>query len=295
MKLFFKRSLSVSLLMVGIAPMCWSQSPSESAALRDALTFHASFDQSTDADVAGGDSALWHAPEIEQRSSAKKGLPAGGRVVHEPDNGRFGGALRFTASEGPMVFYRAPGNIPMPRKDWSGTVCFWLRTDPKNDLREGFCDPIQITSKKWDDAAMFVEFEKRAAGIPFRLGVYADHAVWNPTGRKFENIPPSERPLITVERPPFAADQWVHVAIVFEHFNSEQPNGVAALFLNGTSMGAISPRTQNFTWDPDQSAIMLGLGYVGRMDDLAVFHRALSGAEILSIATSDKGIAAIAK
>jgi len=283
------------LILVTMAPVCRSQSPSEANALREALTFHASFDQSIDADAAGGDSALWHAPEIEQRAGAKKGLPPGGRVVHEPDTGRFGGALRFTASEGPMVFFRASGNIPMPRKDWSGTVSFWLKTDPANDLREGFCDPIQITSKKWDDAAMFVEFEKRATGIPFRLGVYADHAVWNPTGRKFESIPPAERPLITVQRPPFAADRWVHVAFVFEHFNSDEPNGAVTLFLDGKPMGNLTPRTQTFTWDPNQSAIMLGLGYVGHMDDLAIFHRALTGSEILSIATSNEGIAALTK
>lgn len=250
------------------------------AALRKPLTFASSFDQGTDADFALGEPALWNAPAMDQRDDAAKGLPPGGEVTLEPRSGRFGGALRFKKYTGPMAFYKAEKNFPMPDDVWEGTISFWLSTDPQAELADGFCDPIQLTSKQWDDAAIFVEFEKRAAGVPFRLGVYADKDVWNPTLRKFEDIPPAERPLAAVEKPPFAKGKWTHVAIVFTNFNTNKPNGVATLYLDGKKAGEIAGRTQTFTWDSKKADLMLGLNYVGLLDELAMFNRALSADEI---------------
>jgi len=226
-----------------------------------------------------------------------KGLPPGGEVTWEDKGGRYGGALRFKKSTGPMVFYKAEGNFPRfaagTRNDagTSGTVSFWLSTDPAGDLPEGFCDPLQVTSKQWDDAAFFVEFEKRPQGIPFRLGVYADKPVWNPKGRKFEDIPFAEKPLCAVDKPPFAAGKWTHVAFTFARFNTDKPDGLATLYLDGKSAGEILARTQTFTWDPQGAAVMLGLGYIGRMDDLALFSRALSSAEIAQLFALQRGVA----
>jgi hypothetical protein len=192
-----------------------------------------------------------------------------------------------------MVFYRAAKNFPELQNGWSATVMFWLKADPPGELKEGFCDPIQITSKQWDDAAMFVEFEKRATGIPFRLGVYADKPVWNPTNRKFEDIPPAERPLVAVEKPPFEKGKWTHVAFTLTQFNSGKPEGVAKLYLDGKPAGQLSPRNQLFTWDVEKSAIMLGLGYIGSMDDLAIFDRSLTAEEIASAVQLPGGIASL--
>ena len=262
--------------------------------LRKSLVFHASFDRGVDADLAKGDGKLWSAPAMNKRDAATAGVPASGEVRREQDGGRFGGALRFGKSAGPMVFYKAEGNFPTPRAapagEWSATASFWLSTEPAKDLPDGFCDPLQITSKKWDDAAIFVEFEKRPAGIPFRLGVYADTPVWNPTGRKWETIPQAEKPLTAVEKTPFAAGKWTHVVLTVAHFNSGKADGVCELYLDGQPAGSISPRTQTFTWDPAKSAIMLGLGYIGLMDDLATFNRALTKEEVGTLYKLNRGV-----
>ena len=230
---------------------------------------------------------------MNKRDAATKGLPTTGEVSLETDQGRFGGSIRFRKSAGPMVFFKADGNFPVPAKNHAGTVSFWLSTDPATDLPDGYCDPLQVTSKQWDDASFFVEFEKRPTGIPFRLGVYADRPVWNPTGRKFEDIPPAERPLVTVERPPFAAGQWTHVAFTYSNFNSSKADGVALLYLNGKPAGSISSRTQTFTWDTSRAAIMLGLGYIGRMDDLAIFDKPLSPDEIAALFALPQGVTSL--
>ncbi len=255
-----------------------------------ALSFHASFDSGPDADFARGDRAIWQAATMNKREEATRGLPPGGEVKLDPKAGRFGGAIRFGKSKGPMVFFKAENNFTMPSPNWSGTVSFWLKTDFATELVDGFCDPVQITSKQWDDASMFVEFEKRAAGIPFRLGVYADKTVWNPTGRNFADIPPVERPLATVEKSPFASGNWTHVAFAFEKFNTSKPDGTASLYLDGKKVGEIGARTQTFTWDPARASVMLGLNYVGMMDDLALFDRALTQQEVSHLFGLKRGV-----
>ena len=178
-------------------------------------------------------------------------------------------------------------------KNWNGSVSFWLSVDPATELDPGFCDPVQITPRAWNDAAFFVEFEKRPESIPFRLGVYADLAVWNPKNRKFEEIPAEERPLVTVEKPPFARGKWTHVVFTFERFNTGQPDGQARLYLDGRAAGDLSPRLQTFTWDADRTAVALGLSYIGLLDELSLFSRALSPTEVEALHGLAGGVPAL--
>lgn len=169
-------------------------------------------------------------------------------------------------------------------------MSFWLSVDPAADLETGFCDPIQITPRAWNDAAFFVEFEKRAEGIPFRLGVYPDFKIWNPTNRKWEDIPMQEKPLTTVPKPPFSRGKWTHVVFTFDRFNTSRDDGVAHLYLDGLPAAVLDPRRQTFTWDEEKSLIMLGLGYIGLWDELAVFNRALTPAEVAHLHRLKNGV-----
>lgn len=259
-------------------------------ALRESLVFHASFDGTPDAVKAAGDPKLYSAPAFRQRDAARPGLPASGEITIARGSGRFGDALRFTRRKSPVVFFKGARNVPFERTNWSGTVSFWLSVDPGTELETGFCDPVQITANAWNDAAFFVEFEKRLGSIPFRLGVYADPAVWNPHNRKIAEIPTEERPLVSVNAPPFAAGKWTHVAFTFENFNSGRPDGVARLYLDGSPRGALTPRLQTFTWDTEKVAIALGLGYIGMLDELSVFNRALDVGEIRTLHALATGV-----
>ena len=191
-----------------------------------------------------------------------------------------------------MVFFSADRNVAYRDRDWSGTVSFWLKVSPSDDLEPGYCDPIQITPRDWNDAAFFVEFEKKKDSIPFRLGAYADFKVWNPRNRDWNTIPAEEKPLLTIERPPFTGERWTHVAFTFSNFNTGRPDGVATLYLNGERQGEVSSRQQTFTWDPSKALVMLGLSYVGFWDELAIFNRALTPSEIGLLHRLDRGLAA---
>jgi hypothetical protein len=262
---------------------------------REALTFHASFDGKVAAGRAAGNADLRWAPSMKERQQAAAGLPPSGEVQHATGAGRFGDALRFTKRRAPLVFFDADRNMSYASSNWSGTVSFWLRVDPQRELEPGFCDPVQITPRAWNDAAFFVEFEKRPESIPFRLGVYADLQVWNPAGRKFEDIPASERPLVTVPDPPFSGQQWTHVVFTFERFNTGKPDGIARLYLNGEARGALAGRQQTFTWDTRQAMIGLGLNYIGLLDELSIFSRALTPAEVTELYRLPGGVSALAR
>ncbi len=251
--------------------------------LADALTFHAGFDGSTDAAFARGDRRLYSAPNMKHPRVGQPGLPASGVVSIASGQGRFGDALRFHQKASEMVFYQALDNMAYRSNQWSGSVSLWLRVNPAAELAPGFCDPIQITPRDWNDAAFFVEFEKKTNSIPFRLGAYADFKVWNPQNRDWGKIPMEEKPLVHIENPPFDGQRWTHVVFTFENFNTGRPDGVAKLYLDGKLSGHVSPRVQTFTWDPSKTLIMLGLSYAGLYDELAIFDRALTAAEIAAL------------
>ena len=287
--------MAVLAVSCGGAALAFGSAPAQTPApeaLRQGLTFHASFDGGATAAHAGGDPSLYSAPSMRERQAATPGLPQGGEVRHVAGAGRFGDALRFTQRKAPFVFFRGKGNMPHRGADWSGTVSFWLQVDPQRELETGFCDPVQITPRAWNDAAFFVEFEKRAEGIPFRLGVYADLDVWNPKKRRFEDIPAQERPLVTVAETPFSGTRWTHVVFTFERFNTGADDGVATLYLDGERRGTLAPRRQTFTWDED-AYIGLGLNYVGMLDELSIYDRALPAAEVAALHRLERGVTAL--
>jgi hypothetical protein len=262
------------------------------ADLKSAITFHASFDETENADFARGDRQLFNAPDMKKAGVA--GLPASGYVTRAP-NGKFGSGLRFNKKTSEAVHFRADRNVAYTTTNWSGSVSVWLSLTPDEDLEPGYTDPIQITSKQWDDAAFFIEFTKDEKPREFRLGAYADKKVWNPTGRDWNSIPFSEKPLIKVERPPFKRTEWTHIVWTFSNYNTGQTNGVTTLYLNGESRGSLTPREQTFTWKIDEAKVFLGLSYIGGLDELTLFNRALTAVEVKEVNKLPKGVSGLVR
>ncbi len=250
-------------------------------ALGEALTFHASFDKSADADFARGDRRL-HTSATGKIEDGKAGLARDDVTVRE-GKGRHGGALYFGKKGKPVVFFRAEKNVAYRRKDWSGTVSFWLSLDPDKDLEPGYCDPIQITDRKWNDRAFFVDFTRDDKPRHFRLGVFADFKTWNPKELKWEEFPESDRPMVVVKRTPFGRGEWTHVVMTFSGFNRAGKAGEASLYLNGELQGKLEGKPQIFSWEPAKTAVMLGLSYIGLFDDLAIFNRRLNPDEVRAL------------
>jgi hypothetical protein len=242
------------------------------AALSKALVLHASFDGSADSQVQQGDGKVYTTESLAR----KQWTPGIDRadVTIAKGAGVFGDCIRF-ADKSPKVICYKGEVLPKYHRTIDGTVCFWMRLDPDKDLKPGFCDPIQITEKAWNDAAMFVDFDK---DLPrdFRLGVFSDLKFWNPENTPWEKWPIDKRPMVTVKQPGFSNEKWKHVAFSFQGINApENQPARASLYLDGKLQGTLEG-PMKFTWDPTKTAIMIGIEYIGDMDELMIFDKPLS-------------------
>jgi len=262
----------------------------EHALLGEALTFHASFDEGPEADFARGDPILYTAPSWDESDQAQPGL-GNPDVEIVPDLGRFGGALSFNRRNTAAIFYRAEEKVAYSEADWSGTVSFWLSLTPSEDLEPGYCDPIQITDQTYNDAAIWVDFTN-ANPRQFRLGVFGDLEAWNPEELSSDEHPGFEMKLVVVDEPPFRRGEWTHVVISYSGLSSAS-GGTARLYLDGNLQGVIEDIREPFSWDLPRAQIRIGVNYVGLFDELALFDRPLTEAEVLTLHQLEEGVASL--
>jgi hypothetical protein len=258
----------------------------EPVKLTEGLTFLAAFDGSADATFALGDRKVYHAKNLNLKDPVA-GLPSD--VVQLVQEGKYGGCLKFGKRSERFTFYRGEKNVAYNPTALNGTVSLWMKLDPQKELEPGFVDPLQITDKAWNDSCLFLDFTKDDSPRHFRLGVFSDYKYWNPQDTPWDNIAVKDRPMIVTEKPTFSADRWTHVAFVWRKFNT--PSSSAELYLDGKSIGTFN-KPQQFTWDPSKLAIIPGIYYSGLMDELAIWNRALSAAEIQVLNSDTAGLKA---
>jgi hypothetical protein len=262
------------------------------SALRQALTFYASFDGRLDADFALGDARLYSAPSRGTRDQEKAGAPGGVQLA--PGAGRHGDALRLHVGSKPLVYFKGGRNMPYQAENWSGTISFWMSLDPDEDLAPGYSDPLLITPRSWDDASLFVDFTRDDVPRRFRFAAFADKAAWNPEGREWDDVPVAERPMIEIVRPPFGRGRWTHVVMAFQRFNTGRPDGRLAGYLDGEPAGTLEGRRQTYTWTPDEDVLIaLGIQYIGLIDELSIFNRALSHDDVRELHRLPEGIRSV--
>ena len=231
------------------------------------VVFHATFNHSLNAEKSPADPRLHSAADY--KSTAQPGLD-GTSVVWEK------GALHFTKKNDRAVFFPAKGISSR-----QGTLSFFLQLDPNQDLAPGFADPLQLTDLAYNDMAIWVDFTKDDRPRHFRLGVFGSLKAWNPN-----NLPPDTNPafnqrLVIVKQPPFVRGQWTHVVVTYVGLGTG--GGEAKLYLDGNLQGTSSRVKEPFAWDPAKVALRLGVGYVGWMDEVAIYGRPLTAAEIQAI------------
>lgn len=257
--------------------------------LKNSLTFFSSFDEGFEAEFSAGDPQFYVAQSWEERQTSRELYIGGNHLKIQQDEGRYGDALWIENADQPVYFYQGKDNINYSERNWEGTVSFWLRLTPDEDLAEGYSDPIQLTDSAWNDGALYVDFTTKSPRT-FRFAFFAEREIWDPQLRDWEEIPVEERPMVEVAEQIFSRDQWVHVAFSFRNFNSGEKNGEVDCYINGEYYDTLSDREQTLIWDIDSAAIWLGYNYTGYFDELALFNRALSSEEIQYIYSLSNGI-----
>ncbi len=262
---------------------------SQKKKLKEHVLFYSSFDGKTSADLAFGDAKLYTAESYKKAANAKIGLNDP-NVILAKNKGLTGDALHFKKAKTSAIFYKAYKNVGYNNKSWSGTISFWLKLDPNKDLAPGYCDPICITDVRYNDAAMWVDFTDHDPR-QFRLGAMGDLDVWNPKNE--DNEIAWKKRTVTVKQSPFQSRKWTHIAIIFSKVNTTE--STFKLYLNGKFKGVVKDINDPFTWDAEKGKIMLGLGYIGMMDELAVFDKPLNQEEVTAVYELKNGIKTLFK
>ena len=96
--------------------------------------------------------------------------------------------------------------------------------------------------------------------------------------------------MVQVERAPFSRARWTHVVFTVEGMNSEEPGRTGSLYIDGRLQGSIEGWDRTLAWDPEDVLLVLGYGYAGHMDDLAVFSRALDRDEVRYLHQLEGGV-----
>ena len=255
-----------AVVMFALTPAALSrQTPPPNAA----LTFYASFDGGTTATYALGDPELYSAPSRQDAGSATQGLAGGVQIAR--GEGRHGDALRLRLKSSPFVFFKGAGNVAYSPRNWSGTVSFWMNLDPDADLLPGYSDPLIVTPRAWNDAALFVDFTRDDVPRRFRFAAFADRDVWDPARREWEAVPVAERPMVEIAGKRFARGKWTHVAWTWERFNTGQADGTLTCYLDGLPVGTLAEPSSDVHLDARRCVHRAGRGVQrsdGRTRDL---------------------------
>ncbi len=261
--------------------------------LRAALSFLASYDHGFPADYALDDRLIYTAPSYRNLDAAVADVVSPDIVIAK-GQGRYGDALQFRKKNTQAVFYRAAVNTGYRPRNWSGTVSFWLNLGPDADLEPGYVDPLQITDKAYNNAAVWVDFTRDDKPRHFRLGVFGDSVAWTKGKSAQEQTAFFDQRAVVVPQPPFVHGQWTHVAIVYSGLGTDS-GGTAKLYLNGKLAGTAEGIKEPFNMEPALATIRLGVNYTGLMDELSMYTRALTDAEIDALYHLDGGVSTLLK
>lgn len=253
-------------------------------ALKSSLTFHASFDSSLDADFSKGDKAC----VIKKGKDLVPCVP-NDEVKIVAGAGKFGGCLHFPKKGTTRPQFSGVNVLGYNDRSWSSTVSVWLKLTPDQDLEPGYCDPVQIVGDDGKKGFIFLEWSKDETPRYFRYAIRPLFHIWNPMNVQWADIPFDKRPMVQVERAPFSRDAWTHVVFTLSNINDKTAKPSGSLYLNGKLQGRIENWDLTFGWDPAQVALVLGASYVGHLDDLATFDRALTAAEVERLFKLDGG------
>lgn len=268
--------LVATLSVVSFAHLC----PAEDA-IQKSLSFYASFDRKIVGDSGGGELGVWTRSDDPERKGSyliREEYPKEAfRIV---DDGKHGGcleAVKVLPRRG-RLFFAAKGNIGFRQGGWSGSVSFWLKTNPDTMLKTRFCDPIQITQKRAHDGALWIDFPD-SKPRDLRLGAFTALSQGEKPLKESDPL----APLIRVNKIGFQKDEWHHLAMTWRNLDSGKADATVALWIDGKKLGELKDRNIAMKWDVEKAGIYFAVGLIGQMDELAIFRRELTPAEVATL------------
>lgn len=277
------RAFLPAILLLGMdTHMAQSGEKADPAMLRKAIALYASFDDAMKADKGGGD-LTFHTRSNHPTEKGKfvfsKGFDEKAFRIAK-DRGLHGGALEAVdvLPNNGRIFFPAKENIAFKKGGWGGAVSVWINTDPDRLLKTTFCDPIQITEKGANNGGIWFDFNNDKPRT-MRMGVFPAQL----EGKKAITEADPDAPLVAIPKPGFREGKWHHVVLSWDNLDTGKNNGKAILYIDGAQRGALKNRDLAMAWDIEKAGIYVAVNYIGLLDELAVFDRALTNAEVTAL------------
>ena len=266
--------------------------PADARGLRQAASFYASFDAEVRGDFGGGELTPSTRITLDKQ---KYGIKAGAdpRVFRiARGKGIHGGALEVVdvLPRNGRIFFPAKGNLAYRKGGWGGAVSVWVNTDPNTLFKTKFCDPIQITQKGANNGGIWFDFND-AKPRALRHGAFP--AV--PKGQSPIKEEDPKAPMVRVPKIGWKAGEWHHVVLSWSNFDTGRDDAVSALYIDGKLIGEVKGRAIAMDWDIDRAGIYVAVNYIGLLDELALFRRALTAEEVQLLHTKPGLLAPLGK
>src|SRR5262249_50734957 len=87
-------------------------------------------------------------------------------------------------------------------------------------------------------------------------------------------------PMVRVPKVGFKSGEWHHVVLTWSNFDTGKKDAHAALYIDGKLIGEAKDREIAMRRDVEKCGIYIPVGYTGLFDELALFNRELTAAEV---------------
>ncbi|MFM8272582.1 MAG: LamG-like jellyroll fold domain-containing protein [Gemmata sp.] len=254
----------------------------EADSIRKAVTFYASFDDEVKGDFGKGqltfDTRTNH-PTEKGKYVVEKGFSDKAFRIAK-NKGVAGGALEAVdvLSKNGRIFVPAKGNLAFKPDGWSGSVSMWCKSNPDTMLKTGFCDPVQITQKGANNGGLWFDFND-AKPRDLRHGAFP----MVPEGKKGVGEDDPNAPMVRAPKIGWKEAEWHHVVLAWENLDTGKDNAVTSLYIDGKLIGQVKGRAIAMGWDVEKAGIYTAINYIGLLDEMALFDRALTAPEVAAL------------
>ncbi|OAI47224.1 hypothetical protein AYO44_09905 [Planctomycetaceae bacterium SCGC AG-212-F19] len=271
-----KLGLLSALICLNLRPILAADADED--ALKKAVTLYASFDEAVKADYSGGDGAVYTGVRPEPgkpKPEPIKGVDT--KVFTVAKKGVAGGCLEALDGlpNNGRAFFAAKGNIAFKKGGWGGAMSMWINFDPDKMLKAKFCDPVQITQKGANNGGIWFDFND-AKPRDMRHGAFP--AVKE--GEKAQSEDDPKAPMVRVPKVGYKSGDWHHIVFSWKNFDTGKPDAVSQFWVDGKLIGEVKDRAIAMDWDIDKAGIFFSINYIGLLDEMAIFNRALTAEEI---------------
>jgi len=284
MNLLLRLSFGFLLLILALYAPLAPGAGADEVALRNAVLLYASFDDAVRMDFGAG----------EPVPGTRSVNPEDKKFVFKPGfdakcfriakgKGISGSCLEVTdlPPQSGRLHFPAKGNVAFAKdKSWGGAFSVWVNTDPNKLLKTPFSDPVLITQKGLNNGSIWTHFND-AKPRALQAGTYPSI----PDGQKPIDEDDPKAPLTRLKDAGFKAGEWHHIMLSWDRFNSGKNDGTHTLYVDGKKIGELKDYPIAMDWDIDQARIYFAVNFIGLLDELAVFRRPLSEAEVTLLHT----------